>query len=148
MACPSIGLLRDTARLSRFAPGGYSIRDLEVEGVVTGVKSTCRFDSAHRRVRMAVTIQITGREGPAFAGGSVDLPFFVAVVRRGEIILAKRVFQSRLIFGEQPLVSTTENMATEVSLAPGTTTADYEVLVGFQLTPAELEYNHQHPVAQ
>jgi hypothetical protein len=129
-------------------PGGDSIRDLEVEGMVSGVKSTCRFDSAQRRMRMAVTIRITGREGPAFAGGSVTLPFFVAVVRRGEIILAKRVFQSRLTFAAQPLVSTTENMATEVSLAPGTTWADYEVVVGFQLTPAELKYNQRHPLTQ
>lgn len=97
---------------------------------------------------MAVTIQITGREGPAFAGGSVDLPFFVAVVRRGEVILAKRVFQSRLTFGEQPIVRTTESMATEIPFAPGMTSADYEILVGFQLTPAELKYNQHHPLTQ
>ena len=144
VVCPKVGLLGDPPRLAAFAPGGHSIRDVVVEGAVPGVKGTCRYDSSRRRVRMAVTVQITGREGPAYQGGGVDLPFFVAVVTRDERILAKRVFQGHLTFGNQMLAVKTEDMATEIPIAPGAAPADYRVMVGFQLTPAQLDYNQHH----
>ncbi len=98
---------------------------------------------------------------------SVDFPFFMAVMYRGKMI-DKKIFSSKFDFADgekrKAIVESfkttlffnreslsTKDQETAAQTAPGgseceargsiTQLADYEVLIGFQLSKDELEYN-------
>ena len=79
---------------------------------------------------------------PALASQDITLAYFVAILRDNNQVVTKKVFETTLRF--DPGQERTGTREVIVHRLPDITRArryDYELLVGFQLSPDELAYN-------
>jgi hypothetical protein len=140
--CPRVSILADAAQVIQFRPGGgHDVTDVAYKGEVSAVASECKYIKDNKVIDMTVTITLVAVRGSSAQPGDVNLPFFVAVVdRKTQEILNKNSFQSPVPFPEGRRRSgVAEEISERIPLAAGKTAADYEVLVGLQLTEAQLE---------
>jgi len=144
--CPTTGILRDAADLTRFRGTGTDITDMVIDGRITGLGGSCALDDK-TQLRTKLTINMDFTRGPAAAGHDIDVTYFIAVTK-GQTILQKKIFGLTVQFegnADRVLVRTDE--ADLVLPVDDKTQGDaYGVLVGFQLTPAEVQFNRQRGV--
>lgn len=140
-ACPKPSIPRDFNDLSRYRGAGRDLVDTVLEGRITGVSGTCKQDGGGA-VLATVSVGIELTRGPAARGRVAELAYFVAV-SEGERILDKRVFKLRAEFpaNTDRLRLSGDDVELRLPVTATKTAAAYTVLVGFQLTPAELAAN-------
>ena len=141
--CPRPSIPRDAADLFHFRGNGRDITDSVLEGRVTGVGGDCTRDGPNTVVtNVSVGIDLT--RGPAARGRAADVAYFIAV-SDGEKILDKRVYTLRAEFPENTdrLRLSGDSVELRLPVTRQKTAAAYTITVGFQLTPAELEFNRQ-----
>ena len=143
--CPRVSVLSDAAKLVVFRPGpGRDLIDVEFEAEITPLGGGCNYVDRDRVIEMRLELRIAALRGPAAGGPTVELPYFVAIVGPGQAILAKQVFASPIEFEEnRRRAGALEQTDQTIPLQEGQTGADYEVLIGFQLSAAQLDYNRQ-----
>ena len=70
--------------------------------------------------------------------------YFVAVVDKDQKVLARELFDSTFTFqANQRQAAAIEEIEQIIPIRGDLRGLDYEVLVGFQLTPEQLEFNRQ-----
>lgn len=140
-ACPRVGILGDAADLRRYRDDSRDLTDLRINGRVTGIAGKCSAgEGATLHTELSVAFSVA--RGPAAASRSADLTYFVAVVRQGDI-LDKQDLPLHVNFpANTDQVHVTGAPVTLTLPTPkGVSGAAYQVLVGFQLSPAELAEN-------
>jgi len=140
--CPRVSILADAAQVIQFRQGGgRDVTDVAYKGEVSSVTSECEYIKDNKVIDMTVTITLVAARGSSAQSGDINLPFFVAVVdRKTQAILNKKAFQSPVPFPEGRRRSgVAEQISERISLTDGKTAADYEILVGLQLTEDQLE---------
>ena len=142
--CPTVSIVSDAARLTQYREGaGRDLTDVRYRAEISNVQFNCRYQR-DGRLMAALAIDIVATRGPAAEGGSGNFPFFVAIADSRQNILAKEVFDSVIEFERrQRRVGVREEIDQELSLAGDDSGANYEVLVGFQLTAEQLEQNRR-----
>jgi hypothetical protein len=146
VACPPARLLAGTAHITLAAPADAAstggIPDA-YEADMVSAKTSCRRDND----RWAVSVQVRATAGAVGAAPrrTVHVPIFVAMTEFSRRVLDKKVVEVPVTLDPRvPRVSierTIEGISAPLSaLHPG---PGYEVLVGFQLTPAQLKANRQ-----
>ncbi len=142
-ACPGAAIVRDAADLTRYRGAGRDLTDTVVEGRITGINGSCKRDGSDTVVT-TVQVGIDLTRGPASPGRRADLAYFVAVLD-GERILDKQVFplQAEFPANADRLRLRGDDVELRLKVLPDKTAAAYRIQVGFQLTPAELEFNRQ-----
>ena len=146
-ACPRIGILSDAATLVKFRPGpGRDLTDVEHEAEILNVDRTCELRDKGTAVEVAVTIQFAASRGPAAPEATtIPLPYFVAVVERA----TQRIIAREAIPGQIELppgrrrAGVGEEITERIPLSTGRSPADYEILVGLELTEEQLQYNRR-----
>ncbi|HJP22499.1 MAG: hypothetical protein QF546_08495 [Alphaproteobacteria bacterium] len=143
--CPSIMLLGEAERLTQFKEGeGRDLIDVRYEATLSNLTLQCVFKEG--RVEVIASFDLVATRGPAARGRIGEFPFFVAVTGPGpgDGIMAKEVFSSRLEFGpNRRRAGVVEQIEEIIPLAEGQKAEDFEVLIGFQLAPDQLEYNRR-----
>jgi hypothetical protein len=142
-ACPGALILQGAERTSAFTPGaGSSPSALQHLAVVTNLSSACRFDESGVDVDLA--FDLIAERGPAMAGDEVELTYFVATLGPGGEVLAKQLLTSEIVFEAEERVA---GMAEQLTYRLPSVTAgqgqDYDIFLGFQLDPAELDQRLQ-----
>ena len=144
-ACPRPAILSDAADLSvyRSAQGG-DLTDLVVGGRITDISGKCAPGDRKNTVKAAATITMRLSRGPALQGQQVQIPYFVAVTE-GDRILDKQVYQTGAAFpaNTDQITVTTQAVDLLLPVSPAKSAAAYTILVGFQLTPDQLEANRR-----
>ena len=141
--CPVVGSVYDAARYVKFADGsGELYSDIAFTGEITDVRIYCRYTDD---IPLAAEIEIDFAygKGPRADGDSHTYPYFVAVTRRNGKVLAKETFTSQAEFRGKPLTAKSE-LVNRISIprADGSISGvNFEVVVGFELTPEQLEFN-------
>ncbi|HZD25563.1 MAG TPA: hypothetical protein VE631_04825 [Alphaproteobacteria bacterium] len=145
--CPRVSMLKDASRITQYRPGpGRDLTDVVAEAGIASLQATCDYDDDDHVLQVVTTINLAASRGPAFRGGSASFPFFVAVVDEQQHILGKRVFDSAIAFPQgQPRAAVFEEMEQDIPLKKDQTGADFEVIVGFQLSEEQLEHNRNLP---
>ena len=174
-ACPAVGVPAQTGDVTLFdPPSSRDSRAIDVTAVISNLRSTC--DETGAEVIANVTFDVTARRRDTSGPRQVVLPYFVTVVRGGNVVYAKRVSRVALDFAAgQDRVTTTASGSTAIARAAATLPEDvrrqitrrrkagdedaaidplaepavraavarssFELLVGFQLTPEQLQYN-------
>jgi hypothetical protein len=143
--CPRVSILADTAQLAKFRPGeGRDLTDVEYEAEIVGFGGNCEFTDRGSTVETVLTVRIVAARGPALAGPSVTVPFFVAIADRNQRIIAKEVFDSPIAFAPgQRRVGVAEEVVQRIPIAAGWRSTDYEILLGLQLSAEQLDYNRR-----
>ena len=143
--CPRVSVLGDAAKLVLFRPGpGRDLIDIEFEGEITPLGGGCNYVDRNRVIEMRLELRIAALRGPAAVGPTVEFPYFVAIVGPDQTILVKQVFRSPIAFEKnRRRAGALEQTDQTIPMQAGQTGSDFEVLIGFQLTAAQLDYNRQ-----
>jgi hypothetical protein len=147
--CPRVAVLSEAGSLTRFAPGpGRDILDIDFQAEIGDLITSCEYPPAkgNRRVVVEMAPVFVVSRGAANGDRKATFTYFVSVVRN-EQILSKQPYdittgfpgnRSRVIAADDdPLITV------DIPLAYQAAEYEYEVLVGFQLTPEQLEYNQR-----
>lgn len=96
-ACPIVGVPAATGDVTLFdPPASRDAAAIDVVANITNVRSTC--SEAGDDVVTTVTFDVLARRNRVDAGRTVTLPYFIAVVRGGTGVTAKRVNTVELTF--------------------------------------------------
>ncbi|MEQ1609008.1 MAG: hypothetical protein ABL956_08600 [Hyphomonadaceae bacterium] len=140
--CPVAATLYDASRLVEVA-GVERHENVGFTGAVEGVRSFCRYIGTNP-ITMDIEIDFAFGKGPKAQGSSRSYPAFVTVTRRDRAVLAKEVFDVNVTFPPgADVVRVTEQVPGIVIPRANETVSgtNFEVIVGFQLTPEQLAYN-------
>ncbi|MBT3396447.1 MAG: hypothetical protein HOH89_03570 [Alphaproteobacteria bacterium] len=137
-ACPSVAILADTDIVTILVPNADPPA-VAAEATLSRVNSECQANDA--RVEVELAFQIDALRGATTDAGVIELPFFVAVTDGQGRVLGKDIFFSRLTFDESGHAAQVEQLVETIPLADGEMPVGFQIIVGFQLTPEELQYN-------
>lgn len=141
--CPSIGVLYDASRVVDFASAEERFSNVAWTGEIWGVRGLCRYVGEDPIV-MNVEVTMGFGRGPAAQGSRHVYRYWVAVTRRDRLPLAKQYFEAPAEFdGKSDRASSTQVIERIVipRANAGVSGANFEVLVGFDVTDQQLAFN-------
>jgi hypothetical protein len=142
--CPLMGVLYDNARIVDFAaPGQERYANIEFTGEMQGVRGLCRYVDADP-ITMSVDIDMAFGRGPAATSDRQTYRYWVAVTRRGIAPIEKVYFDVDVRFGRDEAVVTRRETIERIVIpraTPDLSGENFEILVGFELTPEQLQFN-------
>lgn len=145
--CPLMGVLNDSSRVVKFAapladPTQATFAQVAWTAEMRGVRGFCRY-VGEDPITMNLEIDMAFGRGPAAQGGSHTFRYWVAVTQVNRVPITKQYFEVPVNFGGNPRMAGSETIA-EITIPrarANTSGANFEVLVGFDLTPQELAFN-------
>ncbi len=142
--CPAAGSLYDAARIVRFADpaGPVTYGNIAYTGEITDVRLYCRYTGGEPLVA-EIEVDFAFGKGPKGEAARMTYPYFVAVTRRNGKVLAKEVFTAEADFRRASIAKATE-LVNRIQIPRADETisgVNFEVIVGFELSPQELEFN-------
>ena len=143
--CPFVKTLYDASRYVEFKDNKEASANVGFTGEIQGVSAGCAYkDEEPIKVTMDVLFEL-GR-GPEAQGGSKTYHYWVAVTDRNRDVIARQDFDLPVNFpAGKDRVYLTDSVA-NIVIPRGTATtsgANFEVLVGFDVTPQMAEFNRQ-----
>ena len=149
--CPRVAVLGDAAALTRFAEGGgQDLVDIDYEVEVIDILAGCKYlknEGGQQVIVVAMAPVIVAVRGPANRDREARFDYFVSIVDSERVVLNKQTFEVSVAFpGNLTRVGLRDDdppITVDIPLAPGGAATDYQILVGLQLTPDELEYNRR-----
>lgn len=112
-ACPSVAIPAATGDITLFNPANSTDASaIDVVASITNLRSTCDDSGADVVTRVTFDVQAIRTRGDG--AREVALPYFLAVVRGGTAVTAKRLGQARLRFEPGQLRAQTSGEATSV----------------------------------
>ena len=141
--CPYVKTLYDAARYIEFAEGREASANGGFSGEIQGISAGCAYkDDEPIKVRVEVLFEM-GR-GPQAQGSSKTYRYWVAVTQRNQAVLAKQYFDVPVNFPDgQDRVYVTDTID-EITIPRASLTtsgANFEVLIGFDVTPQMAAFN-------
>ncbi len=141
--CPSAGSIYGVDRVVKFAEensGRYS--EITYTGEIIGVELFCRYADGDPIIA-EIDIDFAFGKGPQATADEHEYTYFVAVTRRNRRVLQKERFSVRADFDGQKVTGTRQVIDTiRIPRVDETISgANFEILVGFELTDAQLEFN-------
>jgi hypothetical protein len=138
--CPRVVVLRDAAEEVQLRPGGRDLTDMVARATFGQFDGGCEYDDTG--VDVEVTLQLISELGPAATGRQAQFDYFVAVTDPQDVILAKEVFSTTIEFPEgRNVAGVTEELRQRIPLDRLATGPAYDIILGFQLTEDQLDYN-------
>lgn len=140
--CPEAFALYETSRLVQFN-GAESYSDVGFTAEINKVRSLCRY-YGDNPINADLTLDISFGRGPAAVGQSAVYEYYVAVTRKDIEVINKQVFPISITFPEgKDIVHATETVGqiTIPRANEGTSGANFEIIVGFVLTPEQIAFN-------
>ncbi len=143
LPCPRLFTVSDAERQTKFVGDGRDLTDVEFEAAIRDPVLACRYDDD--AVESLLTLNLLVVRGPADDDRMVRVNYFVAISTRDKQILAREEFGIDIEFeGNQSRVLVIEEVEPRIPLRPGETGVDYQIYLGFRLSPEELAYNREN----
>jgi hypothetical protein len=142
--CPRVEIVSDLSRIVKFGNGpGRDLSDVVYSARIDDVKSGCTYDE--NGVTVEMTVSLLGERGRAgLALPTSDVTYFVAITDRTQNIVAKRLFTSKFTFPDKGLASINDELVQRIPLAPTAPGSDHTLILGFQLSPEEIDFNDKN----
>ncbi len=128
-----------------FEPGtGQDLTDVVARGRIADFGGECLYGDD--RVDVVLNVVMVAERGPASTEEEVPFRYFVAVVSPGGEILAREIFEAPARFQQGADRGVwSEALSQTIPLPDGALNGpQYEILLGFQLTPEQLRYNQEN----
>jgi len=143
--CPFVKTLYDASRYVEFKDDKEASANVGFTGEIQGVSAGCQYkDDEPIKVTMDVLFEFG--KGPQAAGTSKTYHYWVAVTDRNREVIARQDFELPVTFsGGKDRVYMTDQV-NNITIPRGTATtsgANFEVLVGFDVTPKMAEFNRE-----
>jgi len=143
--CPFVKSLYDAARYVEFKENREASANVAWSGEIQGISAGCQYkDEQPIDVTMEVLFELG--KGPQAAGRQKTFKYWIAVTDRNRTVLAKETFEIPVTFPEgQDRVYVTENIGSITIPRASITTSgsNFEVLVGFDVTPQMAAFNRE-----
>lgn len=140
--CPVAGSLYDASRVVELK-GVERHENVGFTGQIEGVRGFCRYIDTNP-ITMEIEVDFAFGRGPKAEGMTHTYPVFVTVTRRDRSVLAKERFDIPVTWpADKDVVYLTESVPGIVIPRANETVSgsNFEVIVGFDLTPEQLAYN-------
>jgi hypothetical protein len=141
--CPAAGSIYDAARIVKFAPGSDALfPNIEYTAEITDVRLFCRYLGGDPLLA-EVEIDFAFGRGPQGRAERHVYPYFVAVTRQNGRVLARETYAVEADFRRGRVTTGTEliNRIRIPRADESISGVNFEVLVGFELTPEQAEFN-------
>jgi hypothetical protein len=141
--CPFVKTLYDAARYVEFKGDREASANVGFTGEIQGVSAMCEYKS-DEPIKVKVEVLFELGRGPAAAGGSKTYRYWVAVTDRDRAVLARQSFDLPVQFeaGQDRIYKTETVNQIVIPRAKATVSgANFEVLVGFEVTPQMAAFN-------
>lgn len=142
--CPLMGVLYDNARIVDFAaPNQIRYANIEFTGEMQGVRGLCRYVGTDPIV-MNLDIDMAFGRGPAATSDRQTYRYWVAVTRRGRAPIEKAYFDVDVRWNRGEAVVTRREQIERIVIPRANeeiSGENFEILVGFELTPEQLQFN-------
>lgn len=142
--CPVAAALFDASRLVELY-GPETWENVGFTGEVTAVRSSCRYKNDDP-ITMELEIDFALGRGEAAQGSSRQYPYFVSVTRRNIAVIEQASFAFDVTFppGADVMRKTVKIDQIVIPRAqPDLIGTNFEVLVGFELTPEQVAWNRE-----
>ncbi len=150
--CPRVEIVDDLSSLSDFLDPKKPIKFKLISRVdLSSAESTCKLASKSAIIDLKLIFK--GKLGEKGRKKSSDkpffsYPFFVAVTDPSGKIMAKEIFAASLTYSTNENEHTYfEKLRQIIPIKSKAMARHYKVLIGFQVTPDQLEYNRAHMVS-
>ena len=176
-ACPAVGIPDYTGDVTTFrTPGATDAASIDITAAITNLRPNCAEAGTTEKVYSQTGFDVLARRTDTRGARSVQLPYFVTVLRGGTAVISKRVGMVTLNFADgQERAQAHAQAGAYIDRAEATLPADirrtitrrrkageadaaidpltlpqvraavnranFEVLIGFQLSEAQLAYN-------
>lgn len=138
--CPYVKILYDAARYVELE-GPAAIANVGYTGEIQGVSSDCAYRE-NDPIRVDMNILFDLGRGAQATGEQKSYRYWIAVTERNSAVLAKEYFELPVNFEGRRETSVTEERTIMIPRADLTTSGgNFEVLVGFEVTPEMAEFN-------
>ena len=140
--CPTVGSLYEASRIIKFEGDSESFGDITYTGEIVDVRLFCRYVDDEPLLAEVELVFAFGR-GPKGTERLHDFGYFVAVTRRNSRVLDREVFTVQADFEDGPVVGASDVVGRiEIPrIDESISGANFEVLVGFDLTEKQLQFN-------
>jgi hypothetical protein len=147
-ACPGWGMLQDQATITAFRDGpGRDITDIQYKARIVAPPGECEYFLDEKRMVLSFTVVFDIEPGPTADAAQIRIPYFVAIVRKGNVLIDKPGFKENF----EAIATLPENRTSfryqdapidiELPIGDDLNPRDIEILFGFQLTEDQLNYN-------
>lgn len=137
--CPAVGVIDHLNTITRFNGQGQTNADVVFDANIINLEANCSEGSA---VSTEISFTIRAKKGVAFDGKSHVLSYYVVVLRDNHMITHKKVYTTRINFKPgSDIAGVRETLIQTFNNFEEPRRYDYEVLVGFEVTPEELQFN-------
>lgn len=140
--CPNIVVLADAARIVQF-DGEESLDNVAYSGEITNAVMACRY-FGDEPIEAEIDLTMAFGKGPKGENGQKVFSYFVAVVRRDLEVIAKEEFPAPVEFRDGRRVVVFEDEIDRITIPranENTSGVNFEVVVGFTLTPQQAIFN-------
>ena len=144
--CPSTAVLSDAVTVTKLRAGApvnvQNPANVVLSAEMSQAQLECEYDAESNAITIEINFAVRATRGAAAMGDDPELDYFVAMIDAQGNLLTKNIFKSQPDLGSQMAGQYTQNVSNFVfQLAMDMRPIDYQLLTGFQLTPAELAYN-------
>ncbi|MBM3733617.1 MAG: hypothetical protein FJW24_09185 [Acidimicrobiia bacterium] len=152
--CARAMILADAEQLTQFRDGpGRDILDVSYSGRLSRVFADCEYQMNKDRtgvMQVRVYLAIDAERGPANTDRVAPYRYFVTLIDADREPLAKNVFDlaARFPGNVTRMTLTDDTVEMKVPIAAGQSGKYFTILVGFQLTEDQLDYNRQARIAR
>lgn len=143
--CPNALSLYDAHRYVQINGDEVRYQNVGFTGELMNVVSFCRYtDNRADPINVDMAIAMDFGRGPAAEGNTHTYNYFITVTRTDRVVISKQVFPVTVRFdrGEDRVRVIQEFNNIEIPRAtPTTAGTNFEIIVGFELTPEQIEFN-------
>ena len=141
--CPYVKVLYDAGRYVEFKDGKEASANVGYSGEIQSISAGCAYkDDQPITLQMQVLFEMG--KGPQAVGDTKTYRYWIAVTQRNEAVIAKEYFNLPVKFlpGQDRVYVTEQINQVVIPRAKLTTSgSNFEVLVGFDVTPQMAEFN-------
>jgi len=143
--CPFVKILYDAARYQQFQNDRVASDAVEYTGEMQSLSSGCEY-RATDPIHVEVEVLFELGRGPAATSSTKDYTYWVAVTDRNNAVIDKQYFTLHAVFppGKDRVTMTDRINGIRIPRANSAVSgANFEVLLGFDVTPQMADFNRQ-----
>ncbi len=143
--CPFVKSLYDAGRYVEFKDGREASANVGYSGEIQGISAGCQYKE-DEPIKVSMEILFELGKGPQATGNSKTYNYWVAVTDRNREVIAKQNFTLPVTFAngqDRTYVTDKVQTITIPRGAQNTSGANFEVLVGFDVTPQMAAFNRE-----
>jgi hypothetical protein len=141
--CPNVFVLDLASRFVDFGGETPSLETVRLSGEIDDVQTSCRY-YADVPIEADLDLALSVGRADASAAETVNIPFFVAVMRTNRDVIEKEVFEVPVTFRAGQRVVSLERRIDQIVIprrGENTSGTNFEIAVGFQLDEAQFRFN-------